>query len=128
MLYRGKGKIHSEIELIIYLLNCYSPTSIISLALLVLSPKLVLPNPVRVVSLLFLLLLLLLLFPCLRDTASFILPRHRKSRVTRHYTTVIKTSLTYKKVERNCRVSLRLSESRLLKSMASIGLRNHVIW
>ena len=39
--YRGKEKIYSEIKLIVYLLKCYSPTSIISLALLVLRPKLV---------------------------------------------------------------------------------------
>ena len=37
-----KEKIHGEIELIIYQLKWYSPTSIISLALLVLRPKLVL--------------------------------------------------------------------------------------
>ena len=43
MLYRGKEKILSEIELIIYQLKWYCPTSIISLALLVLRPKLVLP-------------------------------------------------------------------------------------
>ena len=42
MLYHGKEKIHSEIELIVYELKWYSPTSIISLALLVLRPKLVL--------------------------------------------------------------------------------------
>ena len=42
LLYRGKEKIHSEIELIIYQLKWYSPTSIICLALLVLRPKLVL--------------------------------------------------------------------------------------
>ena len=51
LLYRGKEKKHSEIELIIYYLKWYSPTGIISLALLVLRPKLVflltdlLPNP-----------------------------------------------------------------------------------
>ena len=42
LLYRGQEKIHSEIELIIYYLKWNSPTSIISLALLVLRPKLVL--------------------------------------------------------------------------------------
>ena len=42
VLYRGKEKIHSEIEIIIYQLKWYSPTSIISLALLVFRPTLVL--------------------------------------------------------------------------------------
>ena len=42
MLYRGKEEIHSEIELIIYLLKWYSPINIISLAQWVLRPKLVL--------------------------------------------------------------------------------------
>ena len=42
MLYRGKEKMFIERELIIYYLQSYSPTSIISLALLVLRPKLVL--------------------------------------------------------------------------------------
>ena len=41
-IYRGKEKIHSEIKLIIYKLKWYSPTSIISLELLVLCSKLVL--------------------------------------------------------------------------------------
>ena len=42
ILYRGKEKIHREIESIIYSLKWYIPTNIISLALLVLHPKLVL--------------------------------------------------------------------------------------
>ena len=42
MLCCGKDKIYGEIKLIVYQLKCYSPTSIISLALLVLRPKLVL--------------------------------------------------------------------------------------
>ena len=42
LFYRGKEKIHSEIEIIIYKLKWYSPTSIISLALLILRPKFVL--------------------------------------------------------------------------------------
>ena len=42
MLYHGKVKVHSEMKLIVYQLKCYRPTSIISLALLVLCPKLVL--------------------------------------------------------------------------------------
>ena len=42
VLYRCREKIHSEIELIIYQIKWYSSTSIISLALLVLRPKLVL--------------------------------------------------------------------------------------
>ena len=42
MLCRGKKKIHSEIELIFHELKWYSPTTIISLSLLVLRPKLVL--------------------------------------------------------------------------------------
>ena len=33
VLYRGKEKIYSETELIIYQLNCYSLTSVISLSL-----------------------------------------------------------------------------------------------
>ena len=40
LMYRSKEEIHSEIELTIYLLNWYSPTNIISHALLVLRPKL----------------------------------------------------------------------------------------
>ena len=42
MLYGDKEKINSEVELIVYWLKWYSQTSIISLALLVLRPKLVL--------------------------------------------------------------------------------------
>ena len=59
LLYRVKEKIHSEIELIIYQLKWYSPTNIISLALLVLGQKLVLLRPFRAISLLLFLLLLL---------------------------------------------------------------------
>ena len=63
VLYRGKEKIYSEIELNIYQLKWYSPTSIISLALLVLRPKLVLllTNILSELSLCFCFLLLLLL-------------------------------------------------------------------
>ena len=60
MLYRGEEKIHSEIELIIYELKWYSPTRIISLALLVLRPMLVL-QLINVLSEQSLLLFLLLL-------------------------------------------------------------------
>ena len=42
MSYRGKEEIHSEIELTIYQLKWYIPTNIISLALLVLRPNIVL--------------------------------------------------------------------------------------
>ena len=42
MLYCGKKKIHSEIELIVYYHKWYNPTSIISLVPLVLRPKVVL--------------------------------------------------------------------------------------
>ena len=42
VLYRDKEEIHSKIELTIYKLKWYSPTNIMSLALLVLRPKLVL--------------------------------------------------------------------------------------
>ena len=65
VLYTDKEEIHSEIELIIYLLKWYSPTNIISLALLVLRLKLV--------------LLLTEIFQyslCLRNTASFVPPRY----------------------------------------------------
>ena len=41
-MYQGKGKLHSEIDLIIYKLKWYSPTCIIRLALLVLHLNLVL--------------------------------------------------------------------------------------
>ena len=85
LLYRGKEKIHSEIKLIIYQLKWYSPTCIISLVLLVLRPKLVLLltdvlQSYRSAS------LSASASPCLRDTASFILPRYRKSLGTSHYT------------------------------------------
>ena len=56
LLYRGKEKIHCEVELIIDWLTQYSPTNIISLALLVLRPKLVLLLTDVISELLFLLL------------------------------------------------------------------------
>ena len=72
VLYHGKEEIHSEIELTIYQLKWYSPTNIISLALWVLRPKLVL------------LLTEILQNPsCLRNTTSFIPPQYRKSRYNR---------------------------------------------
>ena len=67
LLYHGKEKIHNEIELIIYKLKWYSPTSIISLALLALRPKLVL--------LLTDVLPELSLSPLLLLLSAFILPR-----------------------------------------------------
>ena len=86
LLYRGKEKIHSEIELIIYQLEGYSPTSI-SLALLVLRPKLVLLLTDVLQS-------YLSASPCLRETVSFILLRYRKSRGTSYYLTAIKPKQT----------------------------------
>ena len=79
-----------KIKLIVYQLKCYSPTSIISLALLVLRLKLVF----RAISLLLFLLLLLCL-PSLRNMASLYPPRNRKSRGTSHNTTQLdsKTSV-----------------------------------
>ena len=70
-MYRGKEKIHSEIDLIIYQLKWYSSTGIISLALLVLRSKLVLllTDVLSELSLFLLLLLLLLYF---HDTRSHV--------------------------------------------------------
>ena len=82
-LYRGKEKIHIEIELIISLLKWYNPTSIISLALLVLRPKLVLlltDVPFRAVS--------VIASFCFCLCLSFILPQYPKSRDTSHNTTL----------------------------------------
>ena len=65
----------------------YSPTNIISLALLVLRPKLVL-----------LLTEIFQYWPCLRPTTSFIPPRYRKSRWTSHYTTQPKRVISKRSV------------------------------
>ena len=93
VLCRGKEKIHSEIESIIYLLVRLvlftGSTSIISLALLVLRPKLVLQLTDVLQSYLSAFLSASTSpSPCLRDTASFILSQYRKSHGTSHYTTV----------------------------------------
>ena len=78
LLYRCEEEIHSEIELTIHQLKWYSPTNIISLALWVLRPKLVL------------LLTEILQSLCLRNTISFKhLRYYRKSRDTSHYITHI---------------------------------------
>ena len=87
LLYHGKEKIHSEIELIIYQLKWYSPTCIIGFVLLVLCPKLVYYWPRSFRALYLFLSASLSACSCLRDTASFILPPYRKSRGTSHYTT-----------------------------------------
>ena len=76
LLYRCKKEIHSEIELTIYKLKWYSPTNIISLALLVLRLKLVLLQTE-----------IFQYWLCLRNTPSFSPLRYRKSRATNHYTT-----------------------------------------
>ena len=83
LLYGGKEAIHSEIELTIYWFMWYSPTSIISVTLLLRS-KLVFYWPRY-----FSALCLSASSACLRDTVSFILPWYRKSRGTSHYTTQI---------------------------------------
>ena len=87
LLYRCKKKIHSEIELIVYQLKWYSPTSFMNLALLVLRPKLVLllTNVLSDVSLCFSFCFCLLV---LQKHGVFILPRYRKSCGTSHYTTL----------------------------------------
>ena len=84
LLHRLKEEIHIEIELIIHELMRYSPT-IISLALLVLRPKLVLLLTDVPQSCLSASLSASVFF---RDTTSFILLRYRKSRGTSHYTTL----------------------------------------
>ena len=73
-----------KIKLIVYSLKWYSPTSIISLALLVSRPKLVflLTDVLSEVA-----LCCSFCFCSLRDTTSFILPWYRKSRGTSHNTT-----------------------------------------
>ena len=96
VLYCGKEKIHSKIDLIVYELKWYSPTSIISLGLLVQRPKLVLQLTNVIQSCLSDSLsasLSVSASPCLRDTVSLILPRCRKSCGTSHYTTVCLTKL-----------------------------------
>ena len=94
LLYRGKEKIHSETELIIYQIKWYSSTSIINLALLVLHPKLVLllTDVLSELSLCFSFCFCFFFrfCFCFPDTVSFMLPRYRKSRVMSHYTTEIK--------------------------------------
>ena len=85
----GKGKIHGEIKLIVYSLQCYCPTCIISLALLVLRPKLVLflTDVLSKLSFCFSFCFLLSL-SFLRGTATFILPPYRNTRGMIPYTRI----------------------------------------
>ena len=76
MLYHNKEEIHSEIELTIYWLKWYSPTSIVSLTRLVLHTRLVL-----------LMIKIFQYWSCLRTT-SFILLRYQKSCGMSHYTII----------------------------------------
>ena len=77
----------AKIELIIYQPKRFTSTNIISLALLVLRPKLVLLLTDVLQSCLSASLSASFCLPCLRKTASFILPRYLKSHGTTHYTT-----------------------------------------
>ena len=119
-MYRGKEKIHCQIELIIYWLKWYTSTCIISLVLLVLRPKLV--------------LLLTDVFQnylsaslsasaslCLRDTTSFILPQYWKSHGMSHYTTIIYSFLASFSHRFLLVFSLRcLSSSQIIRILISI--------
>ena len=76
LLYHAKEEIHSEIKLTIYQLKWYSPTNIISLALWVLHPNLVL-----------LLTEIFQYWLYIWNMMSFIPQRYRKSCGMSHYTT-----------------------------------------
>ena len=88
-MHRSKEKIHSEIELIIYQLKWYSPTSIISLALLVWRAKLVLllTDILSELSLCFS-FSFRFRFPVL------ILPQYWNSRGTSYYSTIVILKIT----------------------------------